>query len=403
MPDAYQMLIDTLQRYGDQTGWTERNRLTPIDWKATFAKMFSQNKNIPAAPQESFVAPEGAPQGIGITSGVPTPVETTQPANPADQYSPENPYAKYFQSGNTAFVYKKSPELLSLAGQWENKKKDDDLARQFQRAQYDDYNNQFINLDENVINQLPERYRGIYQPGQRVKRSEIAGIIEPTVKSYSPEAITAFAQGLDNRNPMKKVFSTFGPNTPAAQIEKAIQEANDYQNYLLDFDKQSGSDRGNIDLNREYQGVLDAYQQYINGLKARRQDGIVTPQTTPMSLKDWLRQPDQAGLLATYNKFTGSNLKSLQYPYGKKPPSVANNSRPMTGWYKSNSTPPKGISQKAWDDADYVMATIPPDKPKSIKWVLENLKGKVPNDVYQALVARSKVGKTKRQNLIAQK
>jgi hypothetical protein len=262
---------------------------------------------------------------------------------------------------------------------------------------------QYVTLTPEMIGQLPTQYQGLYQPGQKIQRAEIAGLIPqptaPTIPAftYDAQTLSAFAQGLDNRNPLKKVFATFGPGTPASAIKDAMDQATQYQNYLLDYDKQhagSGSDRGNVDLKRQYDAVLAAYNQYKSTVLARKDE--LGNSKKPMQMVDWLQQPEQAGLLKTYNEFTGSNVQGFQYRYNKKPgQNTASGNTQPSGWFKKNSTPPTGVKPQDWADADWVLMNLPKNVPQSIKAAVNYYKskignepGQIPQSVYNALVAR---------------
>jgi hypothetical protein len=283
MADGYQTMINALNNYAAQTGWDERNRLAPIDWKASFAKLFHKQSQ----PQTKAVVPEMENPNINFNPDVsyqsPDPFQFKTDTLPAPAvhseappaYSPDNPYAKMMPQGKTFFAYKETPELMGLKNQWEQDKKSKDLAMQFQQMQMESANNQYITVDENMLSQIPEQYRGLFPVGQRVKRDEWLRM-----------------------NPVSK---------PANPLDDKLKESQIFKNYQTG----NGSDDSNINLSRQYGGVMDSYQKYVSAAKARNDD--------PLKLTDWLRQPNQSGSLAIYNQFTGNALKSLQYPYGKKP------------------------------------------------------------------------------------
>jgi hypothetical protein len=355
---------------------------------------------IGTAPDKSVITPEMQSAGIYVPGASPQRTvsrsEEVKPSTDPNAFdvsalAENNPYRTKIPTNTGIVARNVRPETILAAQQWEKENEQANLANELSRMDLESRRNSYVTLDENMITQIPEQYRGYYKPGQTIAREEIMKLTPTGQTGYDANTIQSIANGLDRRNPIKEALMNLPANTDSKQVQDLINQATDYQNYLLDFDKQSGggSDRGNIDLNRQYQGVNDAYQQYVNGLKARRQDGIVTPQTTPLSMKDWLRQPDQAGLRDIYNRFTNSNLEQPKNPLGKN--KVASNNQSSTGWFKTHSTPPPGVSPQDWQDADYIMAT---SGGMGIKKVLEDAasklkQGKLPQKVYDALVARS--------------
>ena len=251
MADGYQMIAQALKDYGEQSGWNDRNRLAPVDWKATFSKLLGLNKNNPndtiqaqegtiTEPKQTISATDkNTLQSVGVnapgidnaltmdtqtknmiqSSGITVP-EVTGSFNPTSsqivslkkespgetpQYSPDNSFLKYDPTGKELFTRKESPELMALKQGWETNKRKNDLTEKMAQAEY----------DRLVQKQTPA--------------------------TYDAQTVSNFASGLDGRNPYKKALANISANTPADQVQKLIAEAGDYQNYLLDYDKPSGS------------------------------------------------------------------------------------------------------------------------------------------------------------------
>lgn len=82
----------------------------------------------------------------------------------------------------------------------------------------------------------------------------------------------------------------------------------------------------------------------------------------------------------------GMSIQELQSKYNQ------NQQNQSTAWFKTHQTPPSGVSMQAWKDADWIIAT---SKGMGIKEVIADAAQKLKNgqlsqEVYNALVARSK-------------
>lgn len=85
--------------------------------------------------------------------------------------------------------------------------------------------NEYVTIDDNVLSQIPEQYRSYFQPGQKVKRDELIGLV-PTNKSIDPlqQRLTEsqIAENFANADRMKR--EPQGADNSAAQQRLAQQQ-----------------------------------------------------------------------------------------------------------------------------------------------------------------------------------
>lgn len=144
--------------------------------------------------------------------------------------------------------------------------------------------------------------------------------------SYNPDD---YVNNLSAGNPYKPLI-TSGNYKTQEEFVKVLKNAADWEE-----EQKANSKTGNesnIDLSRQYQGVMNSYQKYLAAVKNREE--------TPMKFTDWIRQPAQSGSLEIYNQFTNNNLKSLPAPYSSGGKS-----------YKPNND----YSKQVWQNVDSIV------------------------------------------------
>lgn len=269
------------------------------------------------------------------------------------QLSATNPLRGVIPTNEGIVQRKVRPETIAAAMQWEQENKQNNLAQKLAQLEYDAKIGNYVTIDQATWDRIPDSYRSYYQVGQTIPRQELMGMIPKETISGGYDVVTAqdLAKGLYDKNPFKQALLNLQEGTDPAVIQDLVAKANAAQMSLDDLYKQSaGSDRGNTDLKNQYQGVLDSYQQYVNGLKARRSNGMVTPETTPLKLVDWLKQPNQKGALEIYNQFTRNNIQGFETPYNQKPGQKIQTNKTKIGYVQNAD-----YDQGTWDKTGQII------------------------------------------------
>jgi hypothetical protein len=217
---------------------------------------------------------------------------------------------------------------------------------------------EYITIDENMLAQIPEQYRGYFQPGQRIKRDELMKMI-----------------------PVSEPVDPLDVEYKKSQIFKNYQTGD------------NDSDRGNIDLSRQYKDIVEGgYDQYLTNTKARN-DIRDNPQQ-PLRFNDWIRQPENKDALLVYNQYNNGNLQSLTSRLSTKEPGQNNQKtvKSKTGQsigYNQNNE----YSENDWWTADKLVS----DKKSFNKALTDAMKDQsVPDSVIRALTDRyNRINKTK--------
>ncbi len=178
----------------------------------------------------------------------------------------------------------------------------------------------------------------------------------------------------------QKEYDLMGKPKELSPEEKRLIESQIASNY-------AGAGKKEVDGSQKL--AKEKYDR-IFGLWAKQFGGKQDPITKEWSLPpgktndDFITYADKIGTGDFVRGYLGVPKNNSQQP-------TQQTNQQTTQWFKNpkHSTPPPGVSAQAWLDADYVMMTAPVH---SISYVLRTVKGKVPPDVYAALVARSKMG-----------
>lgn len=304
--EGWQNFANTLmQIYDQQQQKKQQNPTAEIDWGGTIKRLLGGNKT--------------------STDDTPSAIDTSG-------YSTNNPYLKEVNKVNQSgmFVRRAPQALLSAAQDWESEKKSSDLSQrlaelQLQKAEQS-LNPKKLNYDparftsslsnENPYKTIIENGEGIESGKDLVSNVNAALEWERTNKAggqttYDPnQYINQFSDG----NPWKSYLQNPANFTSQTDVADAYTKAVAWEQDQQKTKSSTSKPESNADETRKYNAVLNTYNQYVNGVKARG-DGSI-----PLKLKDWIRQPENSGLLKTYNQYTGTNLQSLPSRLSTKKP-----------------------------------------------------------------------------------
>lgn len=325
--------------------WEKSNQYSTIDLAGTIAKFFKKKDEPPAnvSPIENSSAPNVTPLNYNPANYPPSPPEVpyTPPSNvtplnfnsadykttmkpepiqpPATEATPpqtnasasgqttgnagaspyqgafdismlasDNPYRGYIPT-NTGIIQRKvRPETIAAALQWEEENKRKSLADQLSQFEYDAKRGNYITLDQETLDKIPEPQRSYYKVGQLVPRQDLLGMIpkEPTTTGYTAETARNLAQGLYPANQFRNVLANLPDDTDPAVIEDLVNRANAAQMSLDDLYEQNSSSEKKEPTFVEKMNT--AYQNFIKSHPVRR-DSFGKLLYQPPSQIDWIR------------------------------------------------------------------------------------------------------------------